>query len=98
MRVGVAGLGRMGGPMAANLARAAHAVTLWNRSPGKAAAVAAEIGAQVADSPRALAAGAEAVARPQGRLALKPLRAAASAGNGARDMASILQYVRGTTR
>ena len=31
------GLGVMGGPMAAHLARAGHKVTVWNRSPERAA-------------------------------------------------------------
>lgn len=54
MRIGLVGTGRMGAPMARNLARAGHAVTLWNRSGEKAAALAAEIGADHALSPRAL--------------------------------------------
>ena len=44
MRIGFAGLGRMGGRMGANLARAGHEVALWNRSEDKAADLAAEIG------------------------------------------------------
>ena len=44
MRIGFAGLGRMGGRMAANLARAGHEVALWNRSEDKAADLAAQIG------------------------------------------------------
>jgi 3-hydroxyisobutyrate dehydrogenase-like beta-hydroxyacid dehydrogenase len=36
MDVGFIGLGRMGTAMAANLAKAGHAVKLWNRTPGKA--------------------------------------------------------------
>ena len=35
MKVAFLGLGIMGGPMAANLAKAGHDVTVWNRSPGK---------------------------------------------------------------
>jgi len=34
MEVGFAGLGRMGTPMARNLARAGFAVTVWNRTEG----------------------------------------------------------------
>lgn len=34
MKIGFAGLGRMGGRMAANLVRAGHDVTVWNRSSG----------------------------------------------------------------
>jgi 3-hydroxyisobutyrate dehydrogenase len=51
----------MGGPMAANLAGAGHAVTVWNRSADKAVQLAGEIGVGVADTPRALAEGSEAV-------------------------------------
>src|SRR5579864_4826354 len=35
MRVAFLGLGIMGQPMAANLAKAGHDVTAWNRTPGK---------------------------------------------------------------
>jgi len=35
-RIGFLGLGTMGAAMAANLARAAFAVTAWNRTPGRA--------------------------------------------------------------
>jgi len=61
MRVGFAGLGRMGAPMARNLARAGHELVLWNRTREKAEALAGEIGAEVADTPRAAAEGAAAV-------------------------------------
>jgi 3-hydroxyisobutyrate dehydrogenase-like beta-hydroxyacid dehydrogenase len=54
MRVGFAGLGRMGVRMAANLAAAGHEVTVWNRSPGKAEALARETGCAVAPTPKAL--------------------------------------------
>lgn len=46
-RVGFLGLGHMGEPMAANLLRAGVPLTVWNRTPGKAA----ELGAEVAASP-----------------------------------------------
>lgn len=36
MRIGFAGLGRMGAPMARNLIAAGHEVTVWNRSPDRA--------------------------------------------------------------
>ena len=47
MRVGFIGLGRMGAGMAANLLKAGHEVTVYNRTPGRAAALAAR-GAHVA--------------------------------------------------
>lgn len=49
MRVGFIGLGRMGSGMAADLLRAGHEVTVYNRTPDKADALAAE-GAKVAAS------------------------------------------------
>ena len=61
MRVGFAGLGRMGGHMAANLVAAGHGVKVWNRSPLAAAHLAARTGVAVAQTPRDLAAGAEVV-------------------------------------
>ena len=48
--IGFIGLGTMGEPMALNLARAGVPLMVWNRSPGKYAAL-AEAGAIVADSP-----------------------------------------------
>ena len=51
MKVGFAGLGRMGAPMARNLARAGHDLMLWNRTPDKAQALAREIGGRVAQTP-----------------------------------------------
>lgn len=39
MDIGFLGMGTMGRPMARNLARAGYDVTVWNRSPGKAADV-----------------------------------------------------------
>ncbi|QIE43523.1 NAD(P)-dependent oxidoreductase (plasmid) [Rhodobacteraceae bacterium SC52] len=54
MRVGFAGLGRMGRHMATNLARAGHEVTLWNRSTDKAQALAHTLNCAVADTPEAL--------------------------------------------
>ncbi|MCC1494473.1 NAD(P)-dependent oxidoreductase [Cognatishimia sp. F0-27] len=61
MRVGFAGLGRMGTPMARNLVHAGFDVTLWNRSPDKAMALAGTLGCAVADTPRALSDAAEVV-------------------------------------
>jgi 3-hydroxyisobutyrate dehydrogenase-like beta-hydroxyacid dehydrogenase len=50
------GLGHMGAPMASRLLAAGHHLTVWNRTPSKAAAL-AERGAVVAGSPAALAEG-----------------------------------------
>ncbi|OGK85305.1 MAG: hypothetical protein A2X52_05740 [Candidatus Rokubacteria bacterium GWC2_70_16] len=60
MRVGMIGLGRMGGPMAGRLLDAGLPLTLWARRPASLAALAAR-GAAVADSPAALAAGSDCV-------------------------------------
>jgi 3-hydroxyisobutyrate dehydrogenase len=49
-QVAVLGTGIMGGPMARNLARATHNVTVWNRTVQKAAAL-EEDGARVAPTP-----------------------------------------------
>jgi 3-hydroxyisobutyrate dehydrogenase-like beta-hydroxyacid dehydrogenase len=56
MRVAFLGLGIMGRPMAANLAKAGHEVTVWNRTPGKEVE-----GARSAPSPAEAARGAEVV-------------------------------------
>lgn len=56
MRVGFLGLGGMGSAMAANLVKAGHEVTVWNRSPGPAQHLAAA-GALAAPSPAAAAQG-----------------------------------------
>ncbi|SNY92264.1 3-hydroxyisobutyrate dehydrogenase [Cohaesibacter sp. ES.047] len=61
MRVGFVGLGRMGVHMARNLSHAGHEVTLWNRSPDKAQALAAVLNCAVTDSPRALSNATEVV-------------------------------------
>jgi 3-hydroxyisobutyrate dehydrogenase-like beta-hydroxyacid dehydrogenase len=56
MRVAFLGLGIMGQGMAANLVKAGHDVTTWNRTPGRAVE-----GARSADSPADAARGAEVV-------------------------------------
>lgn len=58
-RIGFAGLGAIGRPIAVHLA--GEALTVWNRTPAKAQTFAGEYGAAVASSPRALAEGAEVV-------------------------------------
>lgn len=50
MRVGYLGLGLMGGSMAANLVRAGHELTVWNRSAGPTEPL-ARLGAKVAGTP-----------------------------------------------
>lgn len=55
------GLGRMGAAMATNLARAGHDLVLHNRTRAKADALAAEVGAEVAASPREAATRAPVV-------------------------------------
>jgi 3-hydroxyisobutyrate dehydrogenase len=56
MKVAFLGLGIMGGPMAANLVKAGHDVTVWNRTPGKTID-----GARIASSPAEAAKGCEVV-------------------------------------
>ena len=58
-RVGFIGLGTMGSPMAANVARAGFPLTVWNRTVSKAQAVASQTGAAVAGSPAELAAAVD---------------------------------------
>jgi len=55
------GLGVMGFPMAGHLARAGHDVTVYNRSPGKAAQWTQQHGGRSAPTPAAAAMGAECV-------------------------------------
>jgi 3-hydroxyisobutyrate dehydrogenase len=61
MRLGFAGLGTIGTPMAARLATTFE-LAVWNRTPARATAFAAEhAGVRVAGSPRELAQGCDAV-------------------------------------
>src|SRR5271165_5755391 len=57
MKLGFIGLGRMGAGMAANLVRAGHDVTVFNRSPGRAASLVA-LGAREAANLREACGGA----------------------------------------
>ena len=61
MRVGFIGLGIMGSRMAANVSRAGHELTVFNRTRAKAEAFAAEHGAAVAGTPAEAAAAADVV-------------------------------------
>jgi 3-hydroxyisobutyrate dehydrogenase-like beta-hydroxyacid dehydrogenase len=56
MRIAFLGLGIMGRPMASNLAKAGHEVTVWNRTPGQDVE-----GAKTAASPADAARGAEVI-------------------------------------
>lgn len=58
MRLGFAGLGIMGAPMALNLLRGGHELLVWNRTPAACEPLVAE-GARRAASPAELAAGCE---------------------------------------
>ena len=60
MRIGVAGLGKMGAAIAARLVEVGHEVSVWNRSSDKTKPL-ADAGAAVAKTPAELAQGAEAV-------------------------------------
>jgi 3-hydroxyisobutyrate dehydrogenase-like beta-hydroxyacid dehydrogenase len=57
-RIGVIGLGLMGRPMAMNLLKAGHPVTVWNRTASRAHELVAA-GATLAKSPREAAAAAD---------------------------------------
>lgn len=57
MRIAFLGTGIMGGPMAANLAKAGHAVRVWNRTPERAKVV----GTTRMDTPAAAVDGADVV-------------------------------------
>lgn len=56
MKVGFIGLGQMGTAMAANLLKAGHEVTVWNRTPERADTL-VKAGARLASCPRDAAAG-----------------------------------------
>ena len=58
MRIGVAGIGKMGAAIAARLMEVGHDVVLWNRTPDKAKAIS---GATVVTTPAELAKTSEAV-------------------------------------
>jgi 3-hydroxyisobutyrate dehydrogenase len=59
-RIGVIGLGIMGKPMARNLLKAGFALTVWNRTAGKAEELRTQ-GADIAASPRDLAAASDII-------------------------------------
>lgn len=66
-KVAFIGLGVMGYPMAGHLAKAGHAVTVFNRTMARAQAWAAQYGGDIAATPAAATAGAEVVFSCVGR-------------------------------
>ncbi len=60
MRIGIAGVGRMGAAIAERLMESGHALTVWNRTADKITPLVAA-GARAAASPADLASGVEAV-------------------------------------
>jgi 3-hydroxyisobutyrate dehydrogenase len=60
MRIGIAGIGKMGAAIAQRLIEVGHEVTVWNRSPEKLRTV-ANAGAAIARSPGELAGDAQAI-------------------------------------
>lgn len=60
MRIGFVGLGTMGEPIANNLRRAGHDLTVWNRTPSRADHIVSK-GGKLAGSPRACATGRDLV-------------------------------------
>ncbi len=60
MRIGFLGLGTMGGPIANNLRKAGHDLTVWNRTPAKANHIVSK-GGKLARTPRECAAGRDLV-------------------------------------
>ena len=60
MRIGVAGVGRMGAAIAARLIEVGHEVTVWNRTADKVQPL-ADLGARVAGTPADLAGKVEAM-------------------------------------
>ena len=57
-KIGFIGLGLMGRPMALNLLKAGHTLTVWNRTSSRAQEL-ANAGATVAKTPREVAAASE---------------------------------------
>jgi len=60
LKIGIAGLGRMGAAIASRLVARAHAVTVWNRTASKTEPLAAA-GASVAATPQELARAADVI-------------------------------------
>jgi 3-hydroxyisobutyrate dehydrogenase len=60
MRVAFLGLGKMGAGMASRLATAGHSLSVYNRTPGRAASL-EKLGARVSETPRAAAQNADII-------------------------------------
>ena len=60
MKIGFLGLGTMGAPMANNLRKSGHTVTVWNRTTARAEPIVRK-GATLATTPRACATGQDLV-------------------------------------
>src|SRR5574340_432081 len=60
LRIGFIGLGTMGEPIANNLRRAGHDLTVWNRTPARAGHIVSK-GGKLAATPRDCASGRDAV-------------------------------------
>ena len=60
MKIGFLGLGTMGAPMANNLRKSGHSVTVWNRTAGRAETLVKK-GARAAATPREAASGQDVV-------------------------------------
>ena len=61
MKLGMAGLGRMGVPMAKNLINAGFDIQVWNRNHERSASFATEMQCQIAQTPEALASACDIV-------------------------------------
>src|SRR2546426_2908527 len=61
MKIGIAGIGKMGAGIASRLAGLGHETMVWNRTPDKARELAKSAGLKVAPTPADLAAGSEIV-------------------------------------
>ncbi len=96
MHAGFIGLGIMGSAMAANLLKAGHSLTIWNRSPGKCGEL-VSCGAKMASSPREVAERSEItcvmMAAPDAvesvRVGVNGIMAGLSAGKGYIDMSTV---------
>ena len=93
MKLGYVGIGLMGKPMVLRLLAAGHEVTVWNRSPGKLAAV-VEKGAKAAGSPAAVA-KEFGVQMPMVRAATELYHLLRAQGKGGKDPAVLMDLFSG---